>query len=179
MRDLDAKRFGLLPNASGGITRLAYARANEAGIDVGSILKKAGLTLHQIEDSKARIKVQDQISFLNLAANALQDDLLGFHLAKSFDLRELGLIHYVSASSEMLSIALQRTARYSSIINQGVSLKFVDGRNVIIVFRYVGVSRHLDRHPDRVFYDGTGPDVSTVDGASRRPISRKPHALAR
>lgn len=151
MRDLDAKRFGLLPNASGGITRLAYARANEAGIDVGSILKKAGLTLHQIEDSKARIKVQDQISFLNLAANALQDDLLGFHLAKSFDLRELGLIHYVSASSEMLSIALQRTARYSSIINQGVSLKFVDGRNVIIVFRYVGVSRHLDRHQIEFF----------------------------
>ena len=44
MHDLDAKRLGSLPNASGGITRLAYARAKGAGIDVGSLLMKAGLT---------------------------------------------------------------------------------------------------------------------------------------
>ena len=80
MHDLDAKRLGSLPNASGGITRLAYARAKGAGIDVGSLLMKAGLTPHQIEDPGARLKVRDQISFLNLAANALQDEFLGFHL---------------------------------------------------------------------------------------------------
>jgi AraC-like DNA-binding protein len=151
MRDLDAKRLGALPSASGGITRLAYARAKEAGIDVGSLLKKASLTPHHIEDPEARLKVRDQISFLNLAANALQDDFLGFHLAQSLDLRELGLLHYVSASSEKLSIALQRTARYSSIINQGVSLKYVDDEDALITFQYVGVSRHRDRHQIEFF----------------------------
>jgi AraC-like DNA-binding protein len=151
MHDLDAKRLGSLPNASGGITRLAYARAKGAGIDVGSLLMKAGLTPHQIEDPGARLKVRDQISFLNLAANALQDEFLGFHLAQSLDLREMGLLYYVSASSEMLSVALQRAARYSSVINQGVSLKCVDSKDVVIAFHYVGVSRHLDRHQIEFF----------------------------
>jgi hypothetical protein len=115
------------------------------------LLKKAGLTLHQIEDSGVPLKVRDQISFLNLAANALHDDLLGFHLAQSPDLRELGSLYYVSASSEILSMALQRAARYSSIINEGVSLKYIDGKDVVIAFHYVGVSRHKDRHQIEFF----------------------------
>jgi Arabinose-binding domain of AraC transcription regulator, N-term len=151
MRDSDAKPLGSLPNASGGITRLAYARAKEGGVNVVLLLKKAGLTLHQIENPGALLKVRDQIHFLNLAANVLQDNLLGFHLAQSFDLRELGLLYYVSASSEMLSMALQRAARYSLIINQGVSLKYIDGKDVVITFHYVGVSRHSDTHQIEFF----------------------------
>jgi len=151
MRDPDVKSLGSLPDASGGITRLAYARAKGAGINSALLLKKAGLTAEQIEDPRTRLKVRDQINFLNLAGSALQDDLLGFHLARSFDLRELGLLYCVSASSEMLSIALQRTARYSSIINQGVSVKYTDGEDVLISFHYVGVSRLQDRHQIEFF----------------------------
>ena len=151
MSDPLAKRPDPLPNASGTMTRLAYARSKEAGVDVDLLLKKAGLTLHQIEDPGVRLKVRDQISFLNLAADALHDDLLGFHLAQSTDLRELGLLYYVSASSEMLSVALQRTARYSSITNEGVCLKYSDGKDVAIAVHYVGVSRHKDRHQIECF----------------------------
>jgi AraC-like DNA-binding protein len=115
------------------------------------LLKKAGLTLHQIENPSVRLKVQEQISFLNFAADALQDDLLGFHLAQIPDLRELGLFYYVSASSEMLSMALQRAARYSSIINEGVAIKYVDDTDIVIAFQYVGVSRHKDRHQIEFF----------------------------
>jgi AraC-like DNA-binding protein len=151
VRDLDAKRLGPLPNASGAITRLAYARAKEAGVDVELLSKKAGLTLPQIEDRSARLGVRDQICFLNLAAAALQDDLLGFHLAQSPDLREIGLLYYVAASSETLSVAVQRVARYSSVINEGVSIKYIDGKDVVIAFRYVGVSRHQDTHQIECF----------------------------
>jgi hypothetical protein len=145
MRDPDVRRLGSLPSAAGTITRLAYARSKEAGVDVVSLLKKARLTLQQIEDPGIRPGVREQISFLNLAANALQDDLFGFHLAQSPDLRELGLLYYISASSELLSTALQHAARYSSIINEGVSIKYIDGKDVVIAFRYVGVSRHTDQ----------------------------------
>ena len=151
MSDPPAKRPSPLPNASGTMTRLAYARSEEAGVDAESLLKKAGLTLHQIEDPGIRLKVRDQISFLNLAADALHDGLLGFHLAQSIDLRELGLLYYVAASSEMLSVALQRAARYSSITNEGVFLKYVDGKDVVIAFHYVGVSRYKDRHQIECF----------------------------
>ena len=135
-----------LPSTAGGMTRLAYARAKAAGIALDPLLEQAGLTHQQIKDPRSVIKVRNQVNFLNIAAVALEDDLLGFHLAQTADLRELGLLYYVLASSQTLIDALQRAARYSSIVNEGLSLKFIDGKSVGISFHCVGVGRHLDTH---------------------------------
>lgn len=151
MCDRGTKRLGTFPNATGSITRLAYAKAKQAGIDLDQLLKQAGLTLREIENPDARLRVRDQISFLNLAADALQDDFLGFHLAQQPDLREIGLLYYVSASSGTMDEALRRTARYSAIVNEGVSLKYIERRDVCIKFDYVGVCRHIDRHQIEFF----------------------------
>ena len=91
MHDVDTKRFGALPTAAGWITRLAYTRVRRAGIELKPLLKKAGLTDQHIKDRGARFPVHHQIQFLNLAANVLRDDFLGFHLAQLPDLRELEL----------------------------------------------------------------------------------------
>jgi AraC-like DNA-binding protein len=146
VNDADTKRLGTLPTATGGIARLAYARARRAGIELKPLLKKAGLTEQQIKDPNARLAVHRQIRFLNVAANALGDELLGFHLAQLPDLRELGLLFYVAASSATLGDALQRAARYSSIVNEGLSVKCLKGGDIRMVFEYVGVARHSDRH---------------------------------
>jgi AraC-like DNA-binding protein len=135
-----------LPSSAGRMTRLAYGRAKQAGIALEPLLQKAGLTLRQIEDPRAPISVGAQIRFLNLVADALDDDLLGFHLAQIPDLREIGLLYYVLASSEMLIEALQRAVRYGSMVNEGISQTCIDGKSIGISFRYIGVSRHLDRH---------------------------------
>jgi AraC-like DNA-binding protein len=149
--DPEVKPLGTLPSAVGAMARLAYARTIAAGLDAGPLLKKAGLTPQQIDDATVRLNVRDQINFLNLAADALQDDLLGFHLAQPPDLREMGLLYYVSASSDTLAQALRRTARYSTIVNEGVSLNYLNDKDATISFRYVGVSRHLDRHQMEFF----------------------------
>jgi AraC-like DNA-binding protein len=128
------------------LTRLAYARACEAGIDLKPLLKKAGLREQQIENRDTRLDVRHQIRFLTLVANAMHDDLLGFHLAQSADLREMGWLYYVAASSETLAEALQRGARYASIANEGVSVKYLEGKEIKISFDYVGIARHSDRH---------------------------------
>ncbi len=146
MRDRGDAHAGAHPAASGALTRLAYAHAKAAGVDVVPILKKAHMTLLQIEDPGARLKVRDQINFLNLVASNLQDELLGFRLALKADLRETGWLYYVAASSEMMSEALQRAVRYSSIVNEGISLRYADKGDVAITVRYVGVGRHFDRH---------------------------------
>ena len=145
MRTADA-HFHILPMASGGISRLAYAHAREKRIDVNSLLPKAGLTREQIDDPEARLNVAAQIRFLELAAAALRDDFLGFHLARKFDLRTVGLFYYVLASSETLGEALQRGARYSKIVNEGIALNLRAGRDTRISLDYVGVARHSDRH---------------------------------
>ena len=176
--DPEAKRLGALPSANGGIARLAYAQAKAAGVDVDLLLKKTGLTRQQIDDPGVRLKVRDQISFLNLAADALQDDLLGFHLARPSDLREIGLLYYVSASSETLSEVLQRAARYSALANEGVSLTYRDSGEVCITLDYVGVSRHLDRHQIEFFLTDHSSHVPAADwppsGADARQTDPSP-----
>jgi AraC-like DNA-binding protein len=128
------------------LTRLAYARARAGGISLKPLLRQAGLTAREIEDGRARLTVQRQIRFVNAAATALRDELLGFRLAPSAELRELGLLYYVAASSEVLGDALRRVARYCSIVNEGLLLRYVDGRAPRMAFAYDGVPRHLDRH---------------------------------
>jgi hypothetical protein len=146
-----AESLGKLPSAIGTITRLAYARAKASGIDTQALLSEANLTLQNINNVSLRLRVSDQIKFLYLVAGALRDDLFGFHLAQSPDLREFGFLYYVAASSETLGQALQKLARYTTIANEGVTLTYLDGKNVGLAFHYVGVGRHLDRHQIEFF----------------------------
>jgi AraC-like DNA-binding protein len=145
MGELDNARLNKVPTATGGIARAAYIRAS-GQLDVGPLLKRAGLTVQQVKNPDLRIGVRAQISFLNLVANELQDALLGFRLAQSFDLRELGLLYYVPASSETLGDALQRVARYSTIHNEGVRITYRQAKDASVAFEYVGVARTVDRH---------------------------------
>jgi AraC-like DNA-binding protein len=139
------------PTATGGIARAAYERCVQEGIRADNLLRKAGLTRRQIENPEVRLTVQSQIKFLDLAGAALRDQLLGFHLAQALELRELGLLYYVMASSDLLGDALQRAAHYSAIVNEGVRLSYRAGEHVTIDFNYTGVQRHLDRHQIEFF----------------------------
>ncbi len=139
-------RIDSMPSASGGIARLVYAHLRERGIPTTPLLSKAGLSVEQINDGSARVKVRSQIKFLELAADALDDDLLGFRLARDYDLRALGLIYYVLASSEALNDALHNAVRYSRITNEGVSVKFRASREIAITLEHVGVERRSDCH---------------------------------
>ena len=158
MRDASSDRVqsgggGLssLPKADGLVARLAYARVADAGIDPAPLLKKSGLSLQQIENRQTRISASHQVKFLTLAAEALKDDFLGISLALRFDLRELGLLYYVMASSATLGEALQRAARYSGIANEGVTLTCREGEEVVLKIGYVGISRHSDLHQMEAF----------------------------
>ena len=146
MADRDRMRLGALPTAAGGIARLAFAHALSAGVDVAPLLASAGFTEPQIKDRAIRLSVHHQIKFLNLVADAVGDTFFGFHLALSVDLRELGLIYYVAASSETLGDALMRTARYSRMVNEALAVTYSGGRHTRIAVEYVGVARHADRH---------------------------------
>jgi hypothetical protein len=79
--------FNSIPSATGGIARLACARLDEMGKDPTVILSKVGLTREEARDPTIRMEVRTQIKLLELAAEEAQDEWLGFHLARSFDLR--------------------------------------------------------------------------------------------
>jgi hypothetical protein len=118
----------------------------EAGKGTAALLSGAGLRAEQVDDPTVRLEVRTQIKVLELAAQELQDDFLGFHLARSFDLREIGLLYYVMASSGLLADALRNAERYSRINNEGVRLQFRSDRATIIALDYLNVDRRSDRH---------------------------------
>ena len=80
------KQLASLPTAQGGLSRLAANRVRRAGIKLEPLLSRVGLTIDQIDDPEQRIDARNQIAFLEAAAEALNDDFLGFSLAEEFDL---------------------------------------------------------------------------------------------
>ena len=144
--DRRPKHVGRFPRTAGVMARLAYARAKSSRVDLEPLLNRAGLTRHRILDRDSTLRVREQIEFVALVAQALGDDLLGFHLAQHYDLREGGLYYYVIASSERLLDAFQRGARYSSIVNEGLLQECIDGREIAVRLHCAGVSRHRDWH---------------------------------
>src|SRR6476660_2031601 len=135
-----------IPTAQGGLSRLAIARLKSAGVPVVPLLRRVGLTPEVIDDPGERLIVRSQITLLDEAAIALQDDCLGFTLARDFDPREIGLVYYVMASSQTLGDALKRVARYSQITNEALVVHYREGNRLIISLSYSGVPRHSDRH---------------------------------
>jgi AraC-like DNA-binding protein len=135
-----------IPTAGGGISRAAYAFASKARAPVGPLLRRANLSVEQAKNPHLRIAVRDQIKFLNLVAEELNDEFLGIRLALTTDLRELGLLYYVMASSDTVGEALQRVSRYSTIQNEGVRISYRGGKTVTVAFNYFGVARRIDRH---------------------------------
>jgi len=99
-----------------------------------------------VEDRKRRVDARAQVSLLELAAEKLQDDCFGFHLAQGFELGEIGLLYYVMASSERLIDALQIGGRYCAINNEGVRLRTSLERGFTVGFEYVHLDRSSDRH---------------------------------
>src|SRR5262245_30186844 len=109
-----------IPTAQGGLSRLAVARLESAGVPVAPLLGRVGLTPELIADPEERLSVPSQIALRDEAAIALKDDYLGFTLACDFDPRAAGLLYYVMASSQTLGDALKRIARYSQITNEAL-----------------------------------------------------------
>jgi AraC-like DNA-binding protein len=135
-----------IPMAGGGLSRLAIARLKSIGAPVTPLLRRVGLTPEQIADPEVRLSVRSQIALLDEAAIALKDDCLGFTLARDFDLREIGLLYYVMASSQTLGEALKRVARYSKVTNEALVFGYQEGNRLVLSLTYSGVPRHSDRH---------------------------------
>ena len=125
-------------SATGALARLAVARAAASGVEVQLLLCRAGLSERQIKNPHARIGAANQAELVGLLAEALGDNLFGFHLGQSFDLGEIGLLYYVMASAPTLRDALARAERYGAITNEGIAPICGQGGEVRIRLSYVG-----------------------------------------
>src|SRR4249919_230837 len=164
------KKIAALRRCGGLLSRLAYERGRKEGVDVEVLLRQAHLTLREIKNKDIPLGVQNQIKFVDLVADATSDPLLGFRLAYSFDLREIGLLYYVIASAETLLGSLLRVARYSDVANEGVDLEVKKGDLLRVRLHYSGVARHSDVHQIEFWMASVVRICRTVIGANFKPL---------
>jgi AraC-like DNA-binding protein len=134
------------PRTAGLMTRLAYEHAQKSGIPARKLAQCVGLTPRVIQDWHTRLDVRDQVAFLDSVAVAVDDDSLGFHLAQHADVRSAGLLYYVMASSSRLIEVFERGARYTSLVNEGISQTCIDRRAVGLELRSASALRRTNRH---------------------------------
>lgn len=134
------------PSALAGLARLVVRRLKDGHVDPAPLLKSAGLSQEMIASPGTRIPARSQIAFLSVAAEALHDDLLGFHIGRDGELRELGALYYVMASATTLGDALGIEQSYSWMIHEGIRTTYSRGECVIVDVHYPGIERELGRH---------------------------------
>ena len=136
MQFVGSSGFNSIPSATGGIARLACARLGEMGKDPIVMLSKVGLTPEGARDPAVRLEARTQIKLLELAAEELHDEWLGFHLARSFDLREIGLV-----LTPALSKPLHGSRQMSSLTSQLCDRRSVATRTSLLWFSLGGFVR--------------------------------------
>ncbi len=140
------KGLGFNPNGARGPLSPCYRAPSKRWRTRDASSRRVGLAPEVIADPEERLSVRSQVALLDGAAIALNDDCLGFTLARDFDPRELGLLYYVMASSQTLGDALKRIVRYSHITNEALVVGYREENRLIVDLSYSGVPRHSERH---------------------------------
>jgi hypothetical protein len=94
--------------------REALGYLDRKGIETEALLSKAELSRAQLIEDPGGVSAASQHRFLEVAAAETNDPLLGLHVAAAMDLREIGLLFYLAASSETVAEALEYLARYAA-----------------------------------------------------------------
>jgi AraC-like DNA-binding protein len=145
------QRLAAAPTAMGLASRLALSRIRQEKIDPLPLLNRSNLTEAMLDERK-RISIASQIEFLGEASRALNDEWLGLTLAKQLDLREIGMLYYVAASSRLFGEALRRVVRYARVVSEALELRIDQrGATLDLAISYSGFSRHTDRHQAEFF----------------------------
>lgn len=136
----------VLPTATGFAARQAIAVLRKRNIEVAPLLRRVGLSESDLENRQRRISAVAQVKLLELAAESLGDSAFGLHLAEQANLREAGLLFYVTSAARTIGETLPLYERYCRIVNEAVRVRLLRNENgVTIEINFVGLSRHQFR----------------------------------
>ena len=132
----------LLPTTTGFAARLVVAALRKHNIDPAPLLQHVGLSEEDLNNDQNRISAAAQGRLLELAAEALHDPALGFHLATTVNPREVGLLFYIASAAKDLGEAIVLFARYCRIVNEAIRVQLTRRNSDLVVeIRVVGVPR--------------------------------------
>ena len=133
----------VLPTATGFAARQAIALLRKRNIEVAPLLRRVGLSERDFDNHQLRISAIAQVRLLEYVAETLGDSAFGLHLAQQANLREAGLLFYVTSAARTIGETLPLYERYCRIVNEAVRVKLVPSQNgVVVELNFVGLSRH-------------------------------------
>lgn len=129
-----------LPTTTGFPARRVVAALRNRDIDPAPLLQRVGLTEQDLNKPEGRVSSAAQARLLELAAEALRDRALGFHLAAEVNPRELGLVFYLASAAKDLGEALALLVRYCRIVNEAIRVQLTRrSSDLVIEVQLVGV----------------------------------------
>jgi AraC-like DNA-binding protein len=113
------------------------------GINADQLVSTAELSRAQLTENPSGVSAVSQHRFLELAAAETDDPLLGLHVAAEMDLRELGLLFYLAASSATVGEALEQLAQYAATTTEEIRLEILpkEGETVLYFHRVLAVDQ--------------------------------------
>src|ERR1700733_1804056 len=133
----------ILPTSTGFAARQTLAVLRKRNLDVAALLHRVGLSERAFDDPQSRISASAQAKLLEYAAEELGDSAFGLHLAQQANLREAGLLFYVTSAARTLGETLPLYERYCRIVNEAVRVKpFRIQNGLIVEINFVDLSRH-------------------------------------
>jgi hypothetical protein len=89
-------------------------------IEAELLLAKAELSRDQMLGDASGISAASQYRLLELAASETNEPLLGLRVAAEMDMRDVGLLFYLAASSATVATALEHLVRYAATTSEEV-----------------------------------------------------------
>jgi Arabinose-binding domain of AraC transcription regulator, N-term len=114
---------------------------SESAVALGA-MRHAGLPRGRLADGSEGVRCTAFVSFLEQAARLAGDDLLGFHLGLSYDLRTSGLAGYVAIASATVREAMTNAIRYGALRDTSAVYQ-VDDCDGVVRFRIDSRSAHM------------------------------------
>jgi AraC-like DNA-binding protein len=102
-------------------------------IDAEPLLSKAELSRGQLSHDPTGISFVAQNRFLELAAHETNDPLLALHVAAKMDLRDVGILFYLAASSPTVAEALEDLVRYAATTSEAVRFEILRYSNETVL----------------------------------------------
>ena len=173
---------------TGWVRHAADQLGAESPVVVGA-MRHAGLPRRILADGSEAVRCTAFVAFVEQAARLADDDLLGFNLGSSYDLRASGLPGYVAIAAATVREAMANTVRYGALRDTS-ALYAMDAADGVVRFRIESRSAHMrgSRHATEfkaalilaACHRWVGPGFRPVEmrfahprAASRRAIERR------
>jgi len=122
------------------------------GFNAEPLLSKAELSRGQLMQDPGGGSAVSQYRFLELAAIETKDPLLGLHVAAEMDLRDIGLLYYLTASCATVAEALEHLERYAATTTEDIKLEIAPQQDeTLLTFRRaLGLDEPLRQHSEMI-----------------------------